>query len=356
MANPGSLFYDVLLLGGTGQGKSTLANKLVSSDESNTPLSELSTQDEVFETGDGAASMTKGCKSFYSVTTRIKVTDTPGFSIDDFSENLKIFKEIILEQKQCELEFRRVLYVLPSRGPIETIDVLKEEIRLMHGFLGLGVFNIMVIIATHQKQKAREDPNFDESDIRQTELAFMTAFKEVIEGDTLPKCPPILYLPFYGEMDLIKEIKKAPVIHDNPLKPQDGDDAISQCTQCSAKIIHGLSTAGSTPLRVVLNEGEENETILLHKDSKCHPQFIPAHYTATKIIGGLGHIATLGIFAGIGALRGKEVWPTFTNTDKICVACNKPPGTEGCTKINEMFTPAGTCNEPIKTSHHIKDT
>ena len=57
---------------------------------------------------------------------------------------------------------------------------------------------------------------FDEEDISTTERVFTAAFERVT-GQHLPKCPPILYLPF-AETDVLEKLKLAQVITDEPLK------------------------------------------------------------------------------------------------------------------------------------------
>ena len=85
------------------------------------------------------------------------------------------------------------------------------------------------------------------------------------------------------------------------------------------------------------------------EQSKCHPIFIPKHYTITKIIGGFAHIATLGIFVGIGWAHRKKVWPGFTNSDEICPACGLSPGSEGCSVVGERVDTGE--NVSMVTSH-----
>ena len=32
-----------------------------------------------------------------------------------------------------------------------------------------------------------------------------------------------------------------------------------------------------------------------------------------------------------------DSWPGFTNSDEICISCDKSPGSEGCKQITIMF-------------------
>ena len=370
--------YDILLLGQTGQGKSSVGNKLLGPDGTDAarqaalsgPEDEARGQDEAsvtFEVGRGVESVTAECKVVSNLYTNIRVMDTPGFADTRetkehgvYRGNLRTFRSILLAQEEHNLAFSRVLYFLPTRGPLEKANgILQEEIQLMHGFLGVEVFKIMVIIATHRKKEGKKQLEFDEDDIEVTEEAFMAAFKKITgETDVLPKCPPIVYLPFLETgYDVISKIVSAPVIYEEPLRVPVSDkvrpttpinvlvqdakqnnkgrklEFQDRCTKCSAKLIYKDTPRGRKPVGIILNEGE-TETKVPYDESTCHPMFIPKHYTVTKIIGGIAHIASLGVFVAVGKIRGKKVWPGFTNKDELCTGCNRPPGAEGCTKVN----------------------
>ena len=74
-------------------------------------------------------------------------------------------------------------------------------------------------------------------------------------------------------------------------------------------------------------------------ESKCHPLLIPKH----SIIGGICHIATLGI----PYVLMDDSWPGFTNTDEECIACKGPPGANGCREIETIYR----CAENVKVMH-----
>ena len=72
------------------------------------------------------------------------------------------------EKARTRLPPRRVLYFLTCRGPLERADgVLQEEIKVMHDFSGMDIFNVMMIVATNRKDP-RYQTEFDEEDISST--------------------------------------------------------------------------------------------------------------------------------------------------------------------------------------------
>ena len=370
-------YYDVLMLGRTGQGKSTTGNKLLLTDTASRTLQShsLGTEGEDdeasvrFKTGGGAESVTAHCQLISNELTKIRVLDTPGFAdskktmeLGVFKGNLRTFRAILHAQNQHDLAFCRVLYFLPLRGPLERADgILQEELKLIYGFLGEEVFKIMVIVATNRKKKKGKQEDFDDEDGKVTEQVFMTALEKVTGmKNLLERCPPVLYLPFL-ERDVITKVVGAQVLYEKPLvgpvvvefcdakatqflvqsaklrnrgrKLQFRD----RCAKCSSKLIYEDTTRGRRAVRVVLNEGTENEIEVPYNDSKCHPVLLPEHHTVTKIIGGIAHLATFGIFAAIGMIQGKKMWPGFTNHDEYCAACKGPPSAEGCDKVGKCF-------------------
>ena len=370
--------YDVLLLGKTGMGKSTLGNKLlqistmpenmlhvvkpkiepaIHKDQpclvykndfvSETECCELyleasfKTSDDVINNQSPRKileqqqqSVTDTCKMVDNKKTGVRVLDTPGFSDTRHSSaslyegNLQIFRWIVREQRNRgkNLKIRRVLYFLPERGVPEKADRgIQDELKLIHHFFGPDIFNCIVIIATNRKDERYQRLGFTEEDAHEAQSLFKLSYK-LATGEELHKCPPVVYIPVnHSEEEVVSDIKKAKVIDDKVFVPRFQDGV---CSRCAIRFIRNSKNEG-----ICVADVEHTA----YNTTRCHPVFVPKYSTGEKIQGGLAHIATLGTALLYEAITEKETWPGFTNSDEICPSCKLSPGSKGCLQVKEKF-------------------
>ena len=369
-------YYDVLVLGRTGMGKSTLANKLLGIDPDTKQLYEAlpagkGTESVIkkwdiegdpnlyFDMGDGAESVTKTCKVLSNENTMTRVLDTPGFTSMDIAStygiargNWECLRLVVQKQRGCDLRFSRVVYFMPSRGPPERVDgTLQEEIEALHGYFGQKIFDILVVAVTNINRDHYQEAGFLNEDFRRTQEVFLAAY-EGKTGTSLPKCPPIIYVSFLEDhQNVLNRITSAEVISDaemldySPEFPIDREEKMptseppnattwNECKKCAAMILTDVDPkSGAVSRRVQL----EDEAPISYDNSSCHPDFVPKYSTYKKFVGGIGHIFTLGFFMCF-----KFSWPGFTNSEQVCIECSRLPRTEGCCPVNQSLELNGT--------------
>ena len=147
-----SQYYDILLIGQKGLGKSTTGNKLLGRSE----LDEVSAitryhhkalsflkappdndpnDNKRFVTADDVDSnvVTGWCEVLASKVNNVRILDAPGFSSDydslakatgeNYEGNLLILLQWIVSiQVALKITINRVVYFLPTQGPLEKVD------------------------------------------------------------------------------------------------------------------------------------------------------------------------------------------------------------------------------------------
>ena len=382
-----SRYCDVLVIGRCGIGKSTLANKLLGINPETKQLykafptgvdspSVIKTWDDsdetpsfYFEIGHGSESVTKRCKLLSNEATMSRVLDVPGFTDVDMTSaygaansNWQCLCLILRKQKQYNLQFSRVVYFMPSRGPPERADgTLQEELKALYSYFGKKIFDIMVIAVTNNKHIRYQEAGFLEEDFKETMEVFMMAF-EGMTGVSIPKCPPIVYIPFTDDhQGLLHHVTNANVISDaemlafSPEFPIDRDvkvvsannhmhGSVKECKKCAKMIITKEVPNSDGVLSVISEDGGVED----YNNSSCHPLFVPKYSRISKIIGGIVHVLTFGLFM---ALCYSFSWPGFTNSEEVCVQCMQAPRTEGCSPVNKPVKIHGeSCTVDHETS------
>ena len=301
----------------------------------------------------GILSTTSRCKLLAIEKTNIRVLDIPGFSdsgklqdvigkIASMKEgNLQIISWIVRAQYEFQLKVRRVVYFLPCKGPLEKADgTLQDELNVIHHFFGKEIFKCMVGAATLHKR--HQLVGFDEHDIRLSTMVLRQAIKSAIAEELV--VPPIVYIGMRGSPEeCLTKIKCAAVARDSilPFKFQE-----NTCACCSVVVRQNKEKK----LCVIDSE----RTVVPYQESKCHPCFVPKYSNLQKFAGGLAHMATLGIALMTAKGTSSESWPSFTNSDEVCINCRLSPGAVGCKQVGETVTyKIGDVQQTVRVDHNI---
>ena len=369
-------YYDIVLFGRTGQGKSTLGNKLLQHKtkpkslmkithaltntrrmqgqeipvlkETSINFSHFFTSNDVTTPGASMLSVTNIPEVALNPESQVRVLDMPGFAdtavfsktgATIFEDNLKLFRAIQHQQQWLtnKWHFSRVLYFLPVRGIVEKVDAtLQEELKVMFHFYGFDIFKCMVIIATTQKRRHRPQERLYKEDIEDIKEAFLLAFHMATANDAigaknqLTKCPPVVFIGIDDE-DVLEAIQKAEVlVKDFKFVPKFDNT----CINCAAKILYHQNPAGDIEPYLIQRNGEQKK----YEESYCHPYFIQRSTQVERIFGTFAHFATLGIPYIYGKYSGHDTWAGVYSSDEICVNCHRFLGCkECCYKVKTKF-------------------
>ena len=386
-----SSYFDVMMIGKTGSGKSTVGNRLLDIDpETKTLMGAYRVGEGIndvikrwggggdeddkpyFEVGDGGESVTKKCKVLSNEKNKDRVLDTRGFADTEITQkdgvingNLQSFRWILQAQTQHNLRFSRVLYFLPNRGPPERADgTLQEEIDVMYTFFGQQIFAVMAVVVTNNKRDRYQQAGFSDEDFADTKEVFKHAFKQAT-GLNLPKYPPVIYIPFDEDpyngvisADVISDAQRLFFLPEDDDKEKDFGSSVlmtldmshkemksvlkshrgkcfkfeDRCARCAVKIVQQMLPSGKeVPMEVVDSKG----SVTAHNKSRCHAFFIPKHSRFVRIVGGVAHVMTLGAGKVYEHVTKKKSWPWFSSSEEICVSCSMPPGSSGCSPVNK---------------------
>ena len=348
-----SEYFNVLLLGRTGFGKSTTGNKLIEGGKKpggyakrwkSVCTSLLYNPDDrseepVFKIGHGTESCTSKCEVLSSNT--VRVIDVPGFGTTDRVEgitvnelNLSLVRCIIRIRDELKIKIARVLYFIPFRGvPRKADGPMREELECLQYYFGNTIFNSMVIVATYDPyEDYLQERGFRDVDMTYTQTTLRDLFMIMPKIDGKAPCvPPVIFLSMNDSpAKVYAKVEQAKVSNSAGLELSVVEET---CIKCSVRVTFSKPPANRKPMPIsVTHPSGRSEP---YTTSKCHPLLVPKYSTLSKVLGGMVYILTMGmVYAFTDAL------PGFTNSDEECIHCKHTPGSancKGCLKVEDDF-------------------
>ena len=360
-------YFDVMVIGKTGQGKSTATDKLLVAslsgkrcrfepkDFSLWCMNEREDEDErlitrfknlsgysnftsaheeinSFHASDMLiASSTRECEVFSNEKTKIRVLDVPGFNDkssitttslmsapgDVLSKNLLTMRRILQIQTAKNMYFQRILYFLPSRGPLERVDAsLQVELRLLVHYFGLSFLKSLVIVVTVRKRYSEsssmsDEHLFNEEERKQTLRVFSETLRHAFpdKSQTVNEIkPPIILLRLSDTCeDVLRKVQDTQVVNDR-LKLQLNPNT---CGKCGVQI-------GTVQGEKVVCYHQQGP--IPYSESTCHPVFEPVYPLKERV----KQVVSFGIYK-----------PLF---EEVCAYCGKNADSQPCMKVNEEFS------------------
>ena len=387
-------YYDIMVIGRTGMGKSSTADKLVIANpegrdycgeqhddgeafKEQLKMSDLTmwlvadTDDEIerVETRlknliyfrslkkshkmvndmyKRAKKQTVGSQVVSNDTTRVRVLDVPGFfGVDIGTANVKdkgtgdkvtrsgllIMREVLRIQTRMRMKFKRIIYFIPDRGTLErSHKVLLMELEQMVHYFGKSIFECMVLVATVSP------------DVYEFIPETITPFSAESNTTTRVNFDTAL-VQVLPESEVLPD-GKPPIVF---ISMHDTCEQILEKIK-EAPVIYNelrltfdhrtcircglkakiLKYKNGRKKRVACYAGDDPSVSVAYEDSCCHPLIISKYWSIQKIVGGIAHFITRN--------RYRDMWPGFRNPDdEICIDCGQIPSAPGCKKVGSRY-------------------
>ena len=273
-------------------------------------------------------SSTKECELLSNETTKIRVLDVPGFfhsqaGLTDASaldsRNLELMRKILHIQAAMRLKFRRLLYFLPIHGALMRENpILSTELKSIYHFFGRSIFESMVLVATVPTHISMNEGMPDEEKCPQYVLEkSQTAFYEAMK-DMFPQA--------CDERPLVVPPIIFIVMTDSCERTLEKVRDVQVHNKDGLQLKCDRNTCVDCGMKTTVVDGKgvacyfyNEDEAMPYSDSKCHPRLVPK--LSSKIRHGF-----LSMFRRRAVLQGE-----------ICVGCKKGPNSPGCMKVGTVL-------------------
>lgn len=288
---------------------------------------------------------TEECELFSNETSKVRALDVPGFfgatdadSVAYQGKNdVSLMRKVLEIQTAMNMKFRRILYFLPVKGELNRDDaILKLELKWMSYYFGKSIFKSMVLVATIPAYLSRQ-PGMPELPASEKEKS-RRIFKEVMN-------------------DVLRQAHANDHADDSPNAPpiifismaESCESILEKVKGAPVESDEGLelefdpNTCINCGIKSAIIKGEnvacyfptgDMSEAIPYDESHCHPAIVPRFST---------YLRNPFWFWRQVILKGEQ-----------CVHCGKGPDSPGCMQVGKelkrMF------RKPIKVNHNSKLT
>ena len=375
-------YFDIILIGQTGQGKTTTADKLLIANRGGRPSTtdtEIIVDPEKLQVHAGDLTLwrksptdfekeaeirlqnlaqaradqnpdlkikqinealtssgslkTKHCTVFSNEISKVRVFDLPGFfdeegvtggpgttlesdQNDATAYNLSIMRKILQIQVLIAMKFKRILYFLPVRGPLERATaVLQLELRVLTSYFGPQILSKIVLVATNSPMRHEldisEEIAFPEMERSITKQNFRRCLSRLFPEERFPDIP-LIYVSLSDSCELVLD-----KVIQARVDPRDLDLKLNQetCENCGRRIRTVLGE------RVMLHIDDDN--MIPYDESTCHPVFETSWER---------HMVNF-----LHSFFTEDSSPSRATSTVVCSNCHTDPGTLGCMQVGQNY-------------------
>ena len=290
---------------------------------------------------------TVACELFSNETTRVRVLDVPGFfgvvrnANHDIShkvdiDHFNIMGNILQIQVSMAMRFKRILYFLPCRDSLRRPSAaLQQELVLMFHCYGRSIFEAMVLVATLGPSSYNKgDPvtmSDEELELSRRNLQDML---RVFLPDNTPN-PPIIFISLRDTCEeVLKKVQDAEVAKENLRLELN----FFECAHCS------MTVGERNGERVACITSDNWSQSILNEHSYCHPYFVPKYTTLQKVTEWISYTLrtiTMGEQQNVPDLSAE-----------VCSVCQQTKGTKGCMKLGSKYKDVVIEHVKMKTGTH----